>query len=363
MPYYNDLRPESDFKERDFALVFPDMSTRQKKRAIQGILDLKTALKSQISARRTEGNLLVASWNIKEFGHTKQRLPEAFFYIAEILSVFDLIAIQEIKSSTHDLQKIMRLLGSDWEYLVNDITSGGEGNSEQSAYVYNTKRVKLSGLVGELVLWPELTKDTEVKQLARTPYLTGFRAGWKSFSLLSVHLEPSDSDAQIKRRTEEVELLLAAIKSKTKESWSNRLVVVGDFNFYDGDDDHNVKAFEDAKFYEVDGLKGKDTNVSSSQIYDRIFIAEDRFFHVATDVDGKTIGGVFNPFEHVYKDGASAEYEQEIREDYKGPMDLEAYFQRYWKRNQISDHLPIWFELVTDDSEAFLQSRLKKHEA
>ena len=43
-----------------------------------------------VTSMYSDENLLVASWNIKEFGHLKKRLFEAYFYIAEILSRFDL---------------------------------------------------------------------------------------------------------------------------------------------------------------------------------------------------------------------------------------------------------------------------------
>ena len=81
MPFYNDLRPDADFETRDFARVFPHMTEAERKRCIEGLLRLKSALRRDVQARRTESNLLVASWNLKEFGHTIQRLPEAYFYI------------------------------------------------------------------------------------------------------------------------------------------------------------------------------------------------------------------------------------------------------------------------------------------
>ncbi len=44
--------------------------------------------------------LLLATWNIREFDSGKYgyRDDEAYYYIAEILSRFDLIAIQEVRS-------------------------------------------------------------------------------------------------------------------------------------------------------------------------------------------------------------------------------------------------------------------------
>ena len=77
------------------------------------MLRLKAGLDSQIPKRKVDKNLLIASWNIKEFGHTTQRLSEAYFYIAEIIASFDLIAVQEVKSTVKDLNIVMRILGSD----------------------------------------------------------------------------------------------------------------------------------------------------------------------------------------------------------------------------------------------------------
>ena len=124
MPFYNDLRPVADFEKRDFIRVFPGMTHAEKLRTIDGIIRLRTALDQQIPPRRAVENLLIASWNIKEFGHTSQRLPEAYYYIAEILARFDLVAIQEIKSTRKDLDIVLRILGSDWTYLVNDNVFG-----------------------------------------------------------------------------------------------------------------------------------------------------------------------------------------------------------------------------------------------
>ena len=42
----------------------------------------------------------------------------------------------------------MRILGGDWGYLVNDITDGNDGKPERRAYLYNKKRVRMSGLAG-----------------------------------------------------------------------------------------------------------------------------------------------------------------------------------------------------------------------
>jgi hypothetical protein len=384
MPWYNDLRPAKDTGRKDYALIFPELTAEEKIRTISGLQRLRDGLKKEVNKKQTDHNLLIASWNIKEFGHTTQRLPEAYFYIAEIINSFDLVSIQEIKSSLHDLQIIMRILGSDWKYVVNDITEGSAGNDERSAYLYNRKSVELSGVVGELVLWDEIVKDAKyIKQLKRTPYLTGFRAGWKEFSFINLHLHPGkgkydfndeNEHLDVDVRQEEVKLLLTAMKSKVenKRLWNEKFVLVGDFNLYENDDTDKatIQMFEDRGYKEPEGLKGKDTNVSGSEVYDRMFFYGGKYFRIAKDDVDREVGEVFDPFQYVYRD-VQAEiiaYKAYMKEVYTGSKNLDKmdnlknYFHHYWKRNQLSDHLPIWTELIIDDSDKFLASKKKEIE-
>lgn len=364
MPFYNDLRPQSDYEKRDYALVFPDMQVAEKRHTITNLLRLKAGLEERIPSRKTDENILIASWNIKEFGHTSQRLNEAYFYIAEIIARFDLVAVQEVKSTLKDLDIVMRILGGDWGYLVNDITDGNSGNSERSAYLFNKKRLKLSGLAGELVLWPEITAGSEIKQLKRTPFMTGFKSAWKSFVVLNVHLHPGNDDEDLAYRKEEVRLLLVALKPMIARLRNQNLVLAGDFNLYQGDDDATITLINGAGFTEVDSLIGLNTNVSQTQAYDRMFMHKNKYFQVGMDSHGKENGNVFNPFDFVFKQDEYMQYKQQMIDVYSGEKDLEnddkalaKYFMRYWRRNQISDHFPIWFELRTDSSARFLEHK------
>ena len=310
----------------------------------------------------------MASWNLKEFGHTTQRLEETYFYIAEIISAFDLVAVQEIKSTLNDLNLLMRLLGQEWGYLVNDITEGVDGNSERSAYIFNRKRVELAGLAGEIVLWDELTRNSPVKQLKRTPYITGFRAGWKTFSMINLHLHPGDQDADLLYRRAEVTLLTQALQEKIRRGrmWNENLVLVGDFNLYKGanKDDLTIAALSQAGYRQVEGLVGKDTNASQSDAYDRFFLTSNKYFTLAKNIQGKENGDVFNPFKYVFRDGQEQVYKDVMRTQYTGskslddPATLASYYRNRWRRNQLSDHFLIWFEMVIDSSDEFLEEKL-----
>ena len=343
----------------------------ERRRTLRNLLLLREGLSDRVRPRLSEQNLLVASWNIKEFGHTTQRLPEAFFYMAEIISRFDLVAVQEIKSNLADLHILMRLLGDDWAYLVNDITEGDAGNSERSGYLYNKKRVEFGGLAGEIVLWDDLIENAAISQLKRTPYITGFKAGWKTFAMVCLHLHPGKDAEDVALRGEEVRLLLAAIDHKISQGrlWNDNLILCGDFNFYSGAnrDDATIQMVNDAGFREVQGLIGRDTNASHTEAYDRLFVTSNDYFRVATDDDDQEIGDVFELFDYVYQDGQETSYAGVMRNQYTGsrdmtdPANLSAYYRHPWRKNQMSDHFPIWFELLTDSTDDFMESKLEDY--
>ena len=57
MPWYNDLRPQSDYKKKDYALIFPEMTTEEKKRTITNLLALRQGLLNPENHRRLKADL------------------------------------------------------------------------------------------------------------------------------------------------------------------------------------------------------------------------------------------------------------------------------------------------------------------
>ena len=114
------------------------------RRAAENLLKLKKAFaKEGIPERTVDETLLLATWNIREFDSTKYgvRKEESLFYIAEIISRFDLVAVQEVRSDLTALKKLMKILGGWWKFIVTDVTAGSRGNSERMAFLYNTKKI------------------------------------------------------------------------------------------------------------------------------------------------------------------------------------------------------------------------------
>ena len=100
------------------------------------------------------------------------------------------------------------------------------------------------------------------------------------------------------------------------------------------------------------------------ETYDRMFFRANDYFRFATASDGNQSGDVFDPFAHVYRRDDTATYREEMLADYGGakdlansPSELHAYYLDTWRENQLSDHYPIWVELVTDNSAEFLAEK------
>ena len=187
--------------------------------------------------------------------------------------------------------------------------------------------------------------------------------------MINLHLHPGQKETDIAYRREEVTLLLKALAEKKKRSglWSENLICVGDFNFYDGmtRDDPTIQIIRDAGFDEVSGLAGLDTNVSKTNAYDRFFLSKNDYFTLRQNDVGLDSGGVFDPFNTVFTIGEAPTYASYMIDDYTGSKDMtepanqSSYFKHPWRKNQLSDHFPIWFELIIDSSPLFLRNNLK----
>ncbi len=378
--WYNDLRPDSELTSDKYSLIMLDnenysrlLTDEDKQRTISNLVRLKAGITQHIPSKKVDKNLLLGSWNIKNFGRLKDRTAESVYYIAEIINAFDIVAIQEINSNINQFKQVLRLLGSHWKHTLSDVTEGSSGNDERFGFIYDSRRVTHSGLSGEIVIPPEFIENSPIiRQLKRTPSFTGFESGWKKFSIISVHLHPGDdnndpgepTDQEI--RDEEVRLLMKILEEKlaTSAYEDRNMIILGDTNLYEDDGDI-VNRLMQQGFVESEGLAGKFTNTSLNQIYDRIFLNVENYFKIATNEDGQENGGVFNLFEYVYIDTADeiALYHELMLEHKDDPSTLtdaskfKTYFNRYWKRNQISDHLPVWIEIETDSSSAFLSSK------
>ena len=83
---------------------------------------------------------------------TASRLDESIYYIAEIISHFDLVAVQEVREDRQALEEVMDILGPAWEYISTDVTEGDPGNRERMVFIFNTHKVSFRHVAGEVIL-------------------------------------------------------------------------------------------------------------------------------------------------------------------------------------------------------------------
>lgn len=330
-----------------------DNRTVEGRRTAESLLRLKNALDKAIPAKSVDTTLLLSSWNIREFGGSKYggREREALFYLAEIISRFDLVAIQEVRDNLDALDDLMNLLGGWWKYLVSDVTLGQQGNQERKAYIYDTRKLSFGGLAGELI--PAATKENDLLKsefaFARTPYLAGFRAGWFKFTICTQHLYYGETKPDHPQRQREAETIVQLMQKrmKSKDRWANNAILLGDFNTF-SIKDNTFLALEKGSFHVPARLKGKYTNANLDKPFDHIaFLAPD----IALQL-GVADAGVFPFFDYVYRNTDRAIYLPD--QDDKTYKD--------WRTYKMSDHLPIWVELEVDFGNQYLERKTRAPE-
>jgi hypothetical protein len=125
---------------------------------VAGLKRLRKALGKHLEAQgvgaESSRSVRIATWNLREFGGRKYggRDYEPLYYIAEVVSHFDLVALQEVRENLKELHELRRILGPNWNYLATDVTEGSSGNGERMVYVYNRNKVLFRNIAGELSL-------------------------------------------------------------------------------------------------------------------------------------------------------------------------------------------------------------------
>lgn len=313
---------------------------------IEDIVRLRRCLdSSQIPPRRTDDNLVMGSWNIRNFGSfhpewtenpgSPKRNLRGLVVIAEIIQRFDVIALQEVKRDTTALRFMMEhLLGPQWALMLTDVTAGSKGNIERLAYLYDTRRITPSGLSGQIVL-PPMPEGNPVEQFDRTPYLVGFRAGSERFTLLTAHIRygntPDDRLPELKRFAR---YTAGEIRDRVRSGSSREepnLIVLGDFNIDRRQGNPLFDAFVETGLWVPEALREiRTTYGTQAKHYDQIAWFRDDFELKPTGRAGKI--------------------------DFTGRVFQELTLSQMTYR--VSDHFPLWIEFSTDRTEEHMAHAL-----
>lgn len=308
----------------------------------QELQGLRAALDEHIPARSLDTNLLIATWNIRAFGgltmkwdaaanDSPKRDLHALRAIAEIVSRFDVIAIQEVKGDLRGLRHLLKALNivdSHWGMILTDVTRGAPGNDERLAFVFDTRRLKPSGLACELVEpeqtnGPAISSGAFTRQFARTPYAVSFLASGRTFILVTLHVVYG-TDTQV--RVAELQAIADWLAGWASDlhSWDHNLIALGDFNI-DHAGDPLYQAFTSRGLHPAPELAALPRTIFDSpeahHFYDQIawFTGDNGEPALSLKYTGKA--GNFDFVPHVFP----------------GLTDVEL----SWR---MSDHYPLWCE-------------------
>ena len=306
--------------------------------------ELRAHLDEIIPPKRLDDNLLVATWNIRHFGgltdkwqseqdDSPKRDLHALRCIAEIVSRFDVVAIQEVKDNIKALRHMLKVLGPHWGLIMTDVTLGKAGNAERMAYVFDARRVKASGLAGELVVPPEwlegsgITPGALTRQFVRTPYAVSFLASGFTFILVTLHVIYGQSAAGRTGELQGIADWLADWAGREK-SWGHNLIALGDFNI-DRKGDANFDAFTSTGLRAPQALDAVPRTIfasGGSKFYDQIawFTGEGDAPMLSLNYTGR--GGTFDFTQAALRTRGLTTN------------------QLSWR---ISDHYPLWVEFST----------------
>ncbi len=273
---------------------------------VQGLDSISVVPRDEISdgplpARDSGETIRVASFNIQVFGPTKASKPKVMHALAKIIRQFDLVAIQEIRTTDRDL--LFRFLdqvnaGGQKYDIVAGPRLGRTHSKEQFAYIFDTRRI-------EVDRYQLYTVQDPQDVIHREPLVGWFRVRGPdpkrafTFTLINVHTDPDEAKSEV-----------AALHSLFDEvrndgRGEDDVIMLGDFNA----DSNTILSLGSST---VTASVNKKTNTRGTKEYDNILFDE----RATEEFSGRS--GVYD-----------------FLREFNLTID---------EALQISDHLPVWAE-------------------
>jgi len=266
---------------------------------------------------KKENVLTIATFNIQVFGETKVGKEPVMVELARICKLFDVIAIQEVRSpAAEPIQKLVKRMnedGSRYSFALSSPIgrSTSPTHTEQYAFVFDTTRVRITSDPNRVYVM-----NDELDRMHREPFVASFTAipsGNEnrqpfSFTLINVHTDPDEVSGN--RGTE------------------NELDVLADVFV-------NVRAWEYSRHGEDDFILLGDLNTSADRLYG---LARIPGLKSLTGGQPTNTPGT-RELDHILVDtNATTEYTRQanvldLTRDLNIPAELAA---------AISDHRPVW---------------------
>lgn len=264
------------------------------------------------NASLVSDTIKIANFNIQVFGRTKAKKIEVMETLANTITRFDIVAIQEIRDKTgraiKDLEVTVDNLGTNFDFIISQ-RLGRSNSKEQYAYFYKTDSI----IPESSYTFDDSTND----DFHREPFIAKFKAknGNFDFVLVTIHTDPDKAEHEIKS--------LHSAVTDAQQHFANEpdIIILGDLNadctyFDDSETDYPLK--DPAYTWLI--TNDMDTNLAkSSCAYDRIIITSS----LSEDYAG--VAGVFR-------------FDQEFE------LDCEP--------DDVSDHYPVFSEFkIGQDSD------------
>ena len=281
---------------------------------------------------KSGNRLLVATWNIANLG-AQHRRPKDYALLGEVISWFDLVAVQEVKDDRKGLDGVVAKLPSSWRTLYSDAA----GNDERMTFLYDSRKVKPRELNGEVAVAPSDLKNVALPETTvakfegfdRNPYIASFQAGKMVFCLVNVHLYYGHATATkaLERRALEAFAVAQWCKreSKSKHALTSIIAALGDFNLPKIDPTNPIfEALTKTGLQLPEHSTQIGSNLAGDQHYDQV-----AFFPTGAGAKFTGKAGVFDfdggVFARLWKRKTPAQFRS---------------FIRYY----LSDHRPLWAE-------------------
>lgn len=282
--------------------------------------------------------LLVATWNIANLGVHVRRV-EDHQLLAEIISWFDIVALQEVNDALSGLRAVQQHLPNTYAAFFSDKA----GNNERMTYVYDNAKVKLMEKAGEISVPPKDIRHIRITGINmpftgfdRNPFLVAFHAGNLRFLLVNAHLYfGKDKQADRDRRSLEAYATArwADLRKNSANAYSDKIIALGDFNIplvVPGDQVYD--ALRKRGLRRPEHSTRVASNITNDKNYDQImfFPGQMKQDHTGKigifDFDGAVFQALWNQL--IQNHGAG-----------NGKKRFRTYLRYY-----LSDHRPLWAE-------------------
>ena len=190
-------------------------------------ISMATSAQTQVAPHgKPTDSVLICSFNIQVFGESKLRKPDVVNVLAQVVRMFDIVAIQEVRAKSDSIiptfVQAVNADGSQYHWVIGP-RLGRTSSKEQYTFVYDTSRVEVdSTTLG--------TAPNPKDLLHRPPMFARFRTRANpmeaafSFWLVDIHTDPDEVPQEVDALAD---VFIAMQQARSDE---DDVILLGDLN-------------------------------------------------------------------------------------------------------------------------------------